>query len=135
MMGSITSYVKFAQSNISSAASNGHTGRSIDCRGFDRVCHVLSIGVLGSTNSVRSSIWESASAAGTYTVISGSLITTIASIGGTAAYCIDVPVNTAKPWQRALTTMTNTAAFGGVAVLYSGTRQLPPTQEKTAKVV
>lgn len=135
MMGSITSYVKFTQSNLSSASSNGHTGVIIDCQGFDRICHVLSLGVLTSVGSVRSSIWESATSGGTYTVISGSLITTIASIGGTAAYCIDVPVNTAKPYQKALSTMVGTAAFGGIAVLYNGTRKLPPTQQKTAKVV
>ena len=136
MMGSITSYVKFIQGVIPmSAASGAKNGRVIDCQGFDRACHVLDVGILPSTGSARASIWESATSGGTYTIISGTLISTIASIGGTAAYCIDVPVNVAKPYQKSLTTLATPAGFGGIVVLYSGTRLLPPTQEKTATVV
>lgn len=136
MMGSITSYVKFAQGVIAqSAASGATTGRIINCQGFDRACHVFDLGILPSTGSARWSVWESATSGGTYTVISGTLISTIASIGGTAAYCVDVPVNVAKPYQKSLTTLATPAGFGSVVVLYSGSRLLPPSQEKTATVV
>ena len=138
------------------AAGSGATGTgaiwtpvAVDLSGgYDRAMIIVSRGGLTATNiegMITASVWESASSAGTYTIISGSLGTS-GSLLGTApsndntALLIDVPVNGAKPFLKVYGTAAYTAgtAEPQVAALvlgYRGTKLSPPTQDNTAILV
>lgn len=137
-METLTSYVKVAQSlSPLSVASGGATETAVDCRGFSRACHVLNVGTMGGASAaVYASVWECATADGTYTVISGTKTTVANSAGASEPYIIEVPVNVAKPYQKMITTAGAAwSELGGIALLFGGSNLLPPSQTNTVTAV
>lgn len=137
MAESLTSFVKVAQavSPVSNAAG-AVTATEINCTGYGRVLYAINNGTSGAaTASCAVSIWESATSGGTLSLISSSLMT-IGTAGLGELYLIDVPVNTAKLYQKVKATFADSwGNLGAAAILYAGSGLYPKTQENTATVV
>jgi len=69
--------------------------------------------------------------------ITGAALTQVAAAtGASKVYAIDIPVNPAKPFQKAVgVAATNTVAIGAVAVLYEGSGTFPKTAATEAIIV
>lgn len=104
--------------------------------GFDRVRHTISLGAFGTSAGFDAEVVESASSGGTYTLIAGSGITLATGAKANKLIVIDVPVNSAKPYQKLRATVS-TAAVGvsAIADLYNGTRSLGSAMEDVAEEV
>lgn len=104
--------------------------------GYDRVRHTISLGAFGTSAGFDAEVVESATSGGTYTLISGSGITLATAAKANKLIVIDVPVNSAKPYQKLRSTVS-TAAVGvcAIADLYNGTRPLGSTMEDVAEEV
>lgn len=104
--------------------------------GYDRVRHTIALGAFGTSAGFDAEVTESASSGGTYTLITGSGITLATAAKANKLIVIDVPVNSAKPYQKLRATAT-TAAVGmsAIADCYNGTRSLGSTNEDVAEEV
>ena len=109
---------------------------AVDGQTFDRVAHVIQLGSFGTSAGFDAEITESATAGGSYTLIASSGMALVTSSAANKVVIIDVPVNSAKPFQKIRSTAT-TAAIGVsvVALAYNGTRSLGDTQEDVAQTV
>jgi phage terminase large subunit GpA-like protein len=137
----MSSYIKVAQSisplsiGTASGENASATETAVDGRGFSRVLHILNVGTMGDKN-ILASVWESATSSGTYTKVASTNTTISTNAGASEVYLWEVPVNVAKPYQKLLTTAgSGFAEIGGVAILFGGSRTLPPTQENTVITV
>ena len=112
---------------------------AVDAQGFDRVCHVIQLGTMASGGGFDAEITESATAGGTYTLIASSGMTAITAANAKKVILIDVPVNSAKPFQKirgtATTAGTVSIAVGATALLYRGSGMKPTTAEDVAQSV
>ncbi len=128
---------KIVNSIVPTAGSTGTAAAvAIDCTGFDRVCHVITIGAAGGASTFDYRVQESATTGGSYTDITGAALTQVAAGGASKVYAIDVPVNAAKPFQKAVATVgTATFANAAVAVLYEGSGTYPKTAAIQAIIV
>lgn len=112
------------------------TAIEIDARGFDKVLYSAGRGAeVGATKGQFStSVYDSATASGTYALISGSLGTSGTS-STNKALLTEILVDPTKPFLKmygtSSTTGTSLIPVVAVANLYRGTRTLPPSQDIT----
>ena len=100
--------------------------------GFDRVCHIIQLGAFGATGTFDAEVLESAETGGTYTKITGADMTVLASGGAGKTVIIDVPVNSAKPFQKLRGTAgVSTVGLAAIALMYNGSRTLPTADAST----
>jgi hypothetical protein len=119
-----------------SKSTGAITATAVDAQGFDRVQHVIQLGSFGTGASFDAEITESASSGGSYTIIASSGLTPITASGANKVVLVDVPVNSAKPYQKIRST-ASTAAIGMsvVALCYGGSGAKPTTAEDVAQSV
>lgn len=131
-------YVEPQASVVPGSKSTGAvTPVAVDASGgYDRVRHTVSLGAFGTGAVFDCEITESASAAGTYTLITGSGIAAVTAANANKLVVVDVPVNSAKPYQKLRGTVS-TAAIGlsAIADCYNGTRRLGSTNEDVVEEV
>lgn len=115
------------------------TATEVDCAGFDRVCYVVALGAAGASGSTFDFKVQEAAATGMGSAadITGAALTQVTgTAGGSKIYAIDVRVNPAKPFQKAVAAVgTNTFANGAVAILYEGSGSFPKTAATEAIIV
>ena len=109
-----------------SAGTGAITPVAVDASaGFDRAQFILALGAFGTNGGVDCEITESATAGGTYTLISSSGMTAVTAAAANTLVIIDVPVNTAKPYLKLRGTVSTAAvALSAVCNVYNGTRNL-----------
>jgi hypothetical protein len=129
---------KIVQSVNPVSSATTLTGVEIDCRGFDRVCHIITIGAMTATGTFDYKVQEAAAAgmSGASDIAGAALTQVEAAAGGSKVYAIDVPVNPAKPFQKAVAACgTAASVVGAVAVLYEGSGTFPKTAATQAIIV
>lgn len=135
---SLSHYVEPQVAIVPGSKSTGAiTAVAVDgSKGYDRVCHAISLGAFGTGAVFDAEIVESASSGGTYTLIASSGMVAVTAAAANKVVLIDVPVNGAKPYQKVRST-ASTAAIGvsAVALCYNGTRPLGTTVEDAAQSV
>jgi hypothetical protein len=113
---------------------------AVDGQGFDRVCHNILTGTMAAGAGFDAEITESATAAGSYTLIANSgMAAIVGSTGAKKIIMIDVPVNSAKPFQKiratASTTGTTLVSLSAIALCYGGSGTKPTTAEDVKEEV
>jgi len=119
---------KIVQSYAPVATDGAITATEIDCRGFDRVCHIINVGAIASGGKLDYKVQEDAATgmANASDIAGAALTQVLAASGASKVYAIDVPVNPAKPFQKAVATAgTANVTSGAVAVLYEGSGTYP----------
>jgi hypothetical protein len=121
---------------VPGSKTNGITATAVDGSGFDRVAHVIQLGSFGTSAGFDAEITESATSGGSYTLIASSGMTAVTASAANKVVLIDVPVNSAKPFQKIRSTAA-TAAIGVsvVALCYMGSGSKPTTAEDVAQSV
>lgn len=135
---SLSDYVSTQVSLPAIAVSGaGFTETAVDASGgFDRVRHVIAIGVIVAGGGFDAEVTECATAGGTYTLIAGSGATKITTTATTKLMIIDVPVNQSKPFQKLrATATTSTVTVAAIAEMYNGSRTLPTADASTVQKV
>lgn len=109
----------------------GCTETEIDCTGFDRCLHIITLGAAGNAGSTFDYYVQEAAATGMANAanISGAALTQVTgTAGGSKCYGIETRVNPAKPFQIAIAAVgTNTFANAAVTILYEGSGTYPKT--------
>jgi hypothetical protein len=128
---------KIVQSYLPVTSATALTEVEIDCRGFDRVCHIITVGAMTATGTLDYKVTEAASTGGEATDITGAALTQVlAESGGSKVYAIDVPVNPAKPFQIAVAAHgTANVTSGAIAILYEGSGTFPKTAATQAIIL
>jgi hypothetical protein len=119
-------YVVPQASIVPGSKTNGITAVAVNGSiGVDRVLHVIQLGSFGTNAAFDAEVVESATEGGAYTLVASSGLTAITAANANKVVLIDVPVNSAKPFQKIRSTAA-TAAIGvsAVALCYNGTRPL-----------
>ena len=130
--------MKIVQSVAPVSSDTALTETEIDCTGFDRVCHIINIGAMTSTGTFDYKVQEAAAAgmSGAADVTGAALVQVTAAAGGGKVYAIDVPVNAAKPFQKAVAACgTAASVVGAIAVLYEGSGTFPKTAATQAIIL
>ena len=131
--------MKIVPSIVPVSSNTALTEVAIDCTGFDRVCHIISTGAMATGATLDYKVQEDSAAAMNVaaTDITGAVLTQIAAAtGASKVYAIDVPVNRAKPYQKAVAAAaTDVVLVGAVAVLYEGSGTYPKTAATEAVIV
>lgn len=125
---SLLGKTKIVPSIVPTAGSVGAaTATEINCAGFDRVCHIIVLGAAGASATFDYKIQEAAATGMAAAAdITDAAITQVAAAGASKVYAIDVPINPAKPFQKAVASVgTATFANAAVAVLYEGSGTYP----------
>jgi len=109
----------------------------IDCTGFDRVCHIVAVGAIATGGKLDYKVTESAASDGANaTDVTGAALTQVLEAGKEKIYAIDIPVNPAKPFQKAVAACgTANVTVGAIAVLYEGSGTFPKTAAKEAIIL
>jgi hypothetical protein len=129
---------KIVQSYAPVATDGAITATEIDCRGFDRVCHIINVGAIASGGKLDYKVQEDAATgmANASDIAGAALTQVLAASGASKVYAIDVPVNPAKPFQKAVATAgTANVTSGAVAVLYEGSGTFPKTAATQAIIL
>ena len=109
---------------------------AVDAQGFDRALHVIELGAFGTSASFDAEITESATSGGAYTLIATSGMVAATAAKANKVILIDVPVNSAKPFQKIrATATTQTVGMSAVALLYGGSGTKPTTVEDSAETI
>ena len=119
-------------------SSGAITETEIDCRGFDRVCHIIEVGAMVTGGTLDYKVQEAAATgmANASDIAGAALTQVLAASGASKVYAIDVPVNPAKPFQKAVATAgTANVTSGAVAVLYEGSGTFPKTAATQAIIL
>lgn len=130
MAHALAAISKFVTAIAPSAGGAGTmTAIAVDCAGFDRACYELNLGVATATAVIDMKITECATSGGSYDDITGAaLVQVTKAAGDSKVECIDVKVNPAKPFQKAVVVTTNAAFPNSVtAHLYQGSGYRPVT--------
>ena len=130
--------VKIVPSIVPVTSNTALTEAVIDCTGFDRVCHIIITGAMVSGGTLDYKVQEDSAAAMNVDAsdITGAALTQIDSNGASKVYAIDVPVNPAKPYQKAVgAAATQNVTVGAVAVLYEGSGTFPKTAATEAIII
>ena len=126
---SLLGYCKIVPSIVPTAGSVAAcTAAEIDCTGFDRVCHIIALGASGGAGSTFDYQVQDAAATGMSGAanISGAALTQVLAAGADKVFAIDIPVNPARPFQKAVAAVgTATQANGAIAILYNGSGTYP----------
>ena len=117
-------------------AAEGCTETEINCTGFDRVCHVIILGAAATGATFNYKVQEAAATGmGSAAVITSAALTEVDDGGGSKIYAIDVRVNPAKPFQKAVGVVgTDTFANAAIAILYEGSGTYPKTAATQAVI-
>ena len=130
---------KIVQSYAPVATTGAITATEIDCRGFDRVCHIINVGAIASGGKLDYKVQEAAATGmSNASDVTGAALTQILVAGKEKVYAIDIPVNPLKPFQKAVATAANGSASvtsGAVAVLYEGSGTYPKDAAKEAIIL
>ena len=129
---------KIVQSVAPVTSNTDLTETEIDCRGFDRVCHIINIGAMTATGTFDYKVQEdSATGMATAADVTGAALTQVlAATGASKVYAIDMPVNPAKPFQKAVAACgTANVTVGAIAVLYEGSGTFPKTAATQAIIL
>ena len=126
---------------VSVSTAGNVTPIAVDGSGFDRIAICAARGTqTGATkNTFRLSLYKSATTGGTYSKVASSDGTMASTASSKAGVIIDASIDPDKPHMKVygtgggLGTSAYIAAL--VAVLYRGSRSLPPTQEYTTAPV
>ena len=129
---------KIVQSVAPVTSSTDLTETEIDCRGFDRVCHIINVGAMTANGTFDYKVQEdSATGMSSAADVTGAKLTQIkAATGASKVYAIDIPVNPAKPFQKAVAACgTANVTVGAIAVLYKGSGTFPKTAATEAIIL
>ena len=127
---------KIVQSYAPVTSDTTITTTEIDCRGFDRVCHIINVGAIVSGGKLDYKVQEAAASNGTFGDIEDAELTQVEYAGSSNVYAIDIPVNPLKPFQKAVATAaTQNVTSGAVAVLYEGSGTFPKVAAKEAIIL
>lgn len=93
---------------------------AVDGRGYGRCAHIFLVGAVGTDGGVSCSVTECITADGTFAQQSTTAaLTDIGTAGAAKVYLLDVPINSAKPYQKLYGTAGTAAVLhGAVALLY-----------------
>jgi len=130
--------MKIVQSVAPVTSNTALTETEIDCTGFDRVCHIINVGAMTATGTFDYKVQEdSATGMATAADITGAALTQVkAATGASKVYAIDIPVNPAKPFQKAVAACgTANVTVGAIAVLYEGSGTYPKTAATEAVIL
>ena len=130
--------MKIVQSVAPVTSNTELTETEIDCTGFDRVCHIINVGAMTATGTFDYKVQEdSATGMATAADITGAALTQVlAATGASKVYAIDIPVNPAKPFQKAVAACgTANVTVGAIAVLYEGSGTFPKTAATEAIIL
>ncbi len=118
---------KIVQSYAPVTSNTTITTTEIDCRGFDRVCHIINVGAIVSGGKLDYKVQEAAATGmSNASNVTGAVLTSVVEAGKEKVYAIDIPVNPLKPFQKAVATAaTQNVTSGAVAVLYEGSGTYP----------
>ena len=129
---------KIVNSIVPVSSNTALTETEIDCRGFDRVCHIITVGAMATGATLDYKVQEAAATGmGSAADISGAALTQIAAAtGASKVYAIDIPVNPAKPFQKAVgAAATDVVLSGAIAILYEGSGTYPKTAATEAIII
>lgn len=128
---------KIVQSYAPVTSNTTITTTEIDCRGFDRVCHIINVGAIVSGGKLDYKVQEAAATGmANASDVTGAALTQILVAGKEKVYAIDIPVNPLKPFQKAVATAaTQNVTSGAVAVLYEGSGTYPKDAAKEAIIL
>ena len=129
---------KIVQSVAPVTSNTALTETEIDCTGFDRVCHIINVGAMTATGTFDYKVQEdSATGMATAADVTGAALTQVkAATGANKVYAIDMPVNPAKPFQKAVAACgTANVTVGAIAVLYEGSGTFPKTAATQAIIL
>ena len=129
---------KIVQSVAPVTSNTALTETAIDCTGFDRVCHIINVGAMTATGTFDYKVQEdSATGMATAADVTGAALTQVlAATGASKVYAIDMPVNPAKPFQKAVAACgTANVTVGAIAVLYEGSGTFPKTAATQAIIL
>jgi len=128
---------KIVQSYAPVTSNTTITTTEIDCRGFDRVCHIINVGAIASGGKLDYKVQEAAATGmSNASDVTGAALTQVVEAGKEKVYAIDIPVNPLKPFQKAVATAaTQNVTSGAVAVLYEGSGTYPKDAAKEAIIL
>ena len=129
---------KIVQSVAPVTSNTALTETEIDCTGFDRVCHIINVGAMTATGTFDYKVQEdSATGMATAADVTGAALTQVlAATGASKVYAIDMPVNPAKQFQKAVAACgTANVTVGAIAVLYEGSGTFPKTAATQAIIL
>jgi len=128
---------KIVQSVAPVTSNTALTATEIDCTGFDRVCHIINVGAMTANGTFDYKVQEdSATGMANASDIAGAALTQVVEAGKLNVYAIDVPVNPAKPFQKAVAACdTANVTVGAIAVLYEGSGTYPKTAATEAIIL
>ena len=130
--------MKIVQSVAPVTSNTALTETEIDCTGFDRICHIINVGAMTATGTFDYKVQEdSATGMSSAADVTGAALTQVlAASGGGKVYAIDMPVNPAKPFQKAVAACgTANVTVGAIAVLYEGSGTFPKTAATQAIIL
>lgn len=130
--------MKIVQSVAPVTSNTALTETEIDCTGFDRVCHIINVGAMTATGTFDYKVQEdSATGMATAADVTGAALTQVkAATGASKVYAIDIPVNPAKPFQKAVAACgTANVTVGAIAILYEGSGTFPKTAATQAIIL
>ena len=130
--------MKIVQSVAPVTSNTALTETEIDCTGFDRICHIINVGAMTATGTFDYKVQEdSATGMATAADVTGAALTQVlAASGASKVYAIDMPVNPAKPFQKAVAACgTANVTVGAIAVLYEGSGTFPKTAATQAIIL
>ena len=129
---------KIVQSVAPVTSDKELTETEIDCTGFDRVCHIINVGAMTANGTFDYKVQEdSATGMSSPADVTGAALTQVkAATGASKVYAIDIPVNPAKPFQKAVAACgTASVTVGAIAVLYEGSGTYPKTAATQAIIL
>jgi len=135
---SLLGYCKIVQSVAPVTSDTALTATEIDCTGFDRVCHIINVGEMTANGTFDYKVQEdSATGMSSAADVTGAKLTQVkAATGASKVYAIDIPVNPAKPFQKAVAACgTANVTVGAIAVLYEGSGTYPKTAATQAIIL
>ena len=130
--------MKIVQSVAPVTSNTALTATEIDCTGFDRICHIINVGAMTANGTFDYKVQEdSATGMATAADVTGAKLTQIkAATGASKVYAIDMPVNPAKPFQKAVAACgTANVTVGAIAVLYEGSGTFPKDAAEEAIIL
>ena len=130
--------MKIVQSVAPVTSNTALTETEIDCTGFDRICHIINVGAMTATGTFDYKVQEdSATGMSSAADVTGAALTQVlAASGGGKVYAIDMPVNPAKPFQKAVAACgVANVTVGAIAVLYEGSGTFPKTAATQAIIL
>lgn len=135
---SLLGYCKIVQSVAPVTSSTALDETEIDCTGFDRVCHIINVGAMTANGTLDYQVQEAAATgmANAADITGAALAQVKAAAGGSKVYAIDVPVNAAKPFQKAVAAAGGAnVTSGAIAILYNGSGTYPKIAATQAIII